>query len=224
MPILFMIGLAASWCPSAPATMHFKRCEAALNQLDPDLRFEAGRVVRYRNTTIPLSPAEFMLLRLIVEAPREVISFDDLIRRMWGLQPPRNPKANIRVHLGRLRAKFSNVDPGFDKLRLNFEDGLYWSRTRHETFDVGRVGVARFIHEGYADEHAISLTPGEHAILTLLLKRDLVDVAMAPTIKLSTFKSLTSSLNLKFEARLGERLLVPGPYGTVSYRLNRSLW
>ena len=33
---------------------------------------------------------------------------------------------------------------------------------------------------------------------------------MAPTIKLSTFKSLTSSLNLKFEARLGERVVGAG--------------
>ena len=74
---LLVIGLASAWCARTFANVRIKRCEARLSHqgttFDPDLRFEAGRVVRYQNTTVPVSPAEFMLLRLIVEAPREVI-------------------------------------------------------------------------------------------------------------------------------------------------------
>ena len=100
-----------------------------------------------------------------------------------GSREPRQPRHNINVHLNRLRSKLGTVEPGFDKIRVNSRDGLYWSRTRHESFGRGRVAVAKFIHEGYADGHAIILPPGEHAILCLLLKRDLVNAQMVQEIK-----------------------------------------
>ena len=73
----------------ARANVQGRSCEVQLVYRGPDsapeLRFEKGWVVQYGASLIALTPVEFQMLRLIVEAPREVVSFDDLIQGVWGI-------------------------------------------------------------------------------------------------------------------------------------------
>ena len=205
-----------------------RRCEDWLIDVRPDfqpeLRLEAkSRLVRYLGEVFSLSPNEYRVLQLVLTAPREAIHYDDLIVGLWGPREPEYSSYYLSVLLRQLRNKLAFVDPTFDKIRVKRGKGIYWARADHQKIALGRVGVATFIYEGYADLRAIPLSPGEHAILTSLLKRDLVTAATAQARNNSTFSVVASHLNQKFTRALGDRLLVSGPPELRSFRLNPAL-
>ena len=146
-----------------------------------------------------------------------------MIWRLWNSREPERPVKLIKCVVMNLRDKFKNVDAHFNKLRIMRGEGVYWARDHHQQIVAGRVGVAKFIREGYADGRAIALRPMEHDILTSLLKRQLVGAATVNASNEGLFRTVACGLNKKFESILGERLMVSGPKGLCSYRLKPSL-
>lgn len=60
---------------------------------------------------LPLTPKEFELLRLLMEAAGKPVSATDLFRGAWG-EPPDSSSANtVMVHVRNLRKKIAAVDP-----------------------------------------------------------------------------------------------------------------
>ncbi|MDO3682075.1 response regulator transcription factor [Paenibacillus ehimensis] len=73
------------------------------------------REVLVEGQNISLTPKEFDLLRLFVEYPRVVFSYDQLLHKFWdGV----GDKHTIRVHLSRLREKIE-ADPNQPKYLIN---------------------------------------------------------------------------------------------------------
>ncbi|MUG43723.1 response regulator transcription factor [Paenibacillus woosongensis] len=73
------------------------------------------REVSVEGQSISLTPKEFELLRLFVEHPRHVFSYDQLLQKFWdGV----GDKHTIRVHLSRLREKIE-ADPNHPKYLIN---------------------------------------------------------------------------------------------------------
>ncbi|MEC0209098.1 response regulator transcription factor [Paenibacillus ehimensis] len=73
------------------------------------------REVLVEGQSISLTPKEFDLLRLFVEYPRVVFSYDQLLHKFWdGV----GDKHTIRVHLSRLREKIE-ADPNQPKYLIN---------------------------------------------------------------------------------------------------------
>ena len=160
---------------------------------------------------------------MILEAPHEVVSSDDLIRGIWGSREPGTPRPTLHVFLHRLRTKFAAADPDFDKLRVRADGGLYWARNPHAMRNIGRVGAAKFVPMGRADDQTIKLTAKEHAILCALLRRELITAPSVAATSQGSFAVTTSTLNRKFRAVLGESLVTPGPRGLRAFSLNGAL-
>lgn len=73
------------------------------------------REVFVEGQNISLTPKDFELLRLFVEYPRYVFSYDQLLSKFWdGV----GDKHTIRVHLSRLREKIES-DPNHPKYLIN---------------------------------------------------------------------------------------------------------
>lgn len=76
---------------------------------------QSTREVFVDGQNISLTPKEFDLLRLFVEHPRYVFSYDQLLNKFWdGV----GDKHTIRVHLSRLREKIE-ADPNHPKFLIN---------------------------------------------------------------------------------------------------------
>lgn len=81
--------------PSAPTTLHVGALLLDLNSCQ----------VTVANHTRQLTPAEFELLRFLMEHPNEVCSSDRLLREVWGYSPDSAEPGLVRWHVMNLRAK-----------------------------------------------------------------------------------------------------------------------
>lgn len=77
---------------AAPRLLDFGRL-----QIEP-----ASRDVKVDGASVPLTPREYELLRLLCERPGQVITYEQLLRQFWeGI----GDKHTVRVHIARLREK-----------------------------------------------------------------------------------------------------------------------
>ena len=228
MRFVLLIGLFAFCLPEAKASKReLTICRDLIADIKPEfepaLQLDSTNLrVKYRDVIFQLTMNEFRILQLIVMAPNEVITNDDLIRGVWGLDEPGDALGSLRATTSYLRGKFKYVEPRFVKLKPKHGIGMYWERDSHDKIQIGRIGVARFIYEGYADGHKISLGRQEHEVLKALLKRPSITVSNIPELNAVTMSVVMSHLNRKFRDILGEPVAIPGPHGLASYRLSKT--
>lgn len=88
-------------------TVNDGRHENAMNyeQLTMDL---ARHIVVFGETTVPLGPLEFKLLRVLMEAPGRVFSRDQLLQRVWSNALEIETRT-VDVHIGRLRKQLNAI-------------------------------------------------------------------------------------------------------------------
>ena len=80
------------------------------------LRFDfAAHEVKYSGQKIPLTPLEYKLLAQFVHGYPRVVPHEKLLRSVWGSDYV-NETDYLKVHVQRIRSKFSNVAPGFDPI------------------------------------------------------------------------------------------------------------
>ena len=85
------------------AVMRRRRHLPALRSSDLHLEL-IQRLVTFRGAPIDLSPKEFDLLRVLVEAKDRIVSRRELLREVWQVHD--DPGTNVvEVHVGRLRRK-----------------------------------------------------------------------------------------------------------------------
>jgi DNA-binding response OmpR family regulator len=78
------------------------------------LRPELREVSSTGGGSVRLTPTEFRLLRYLMERPRDVVSTDELLEKVWGYAPETAGPEIIRAHIRNLRAKMrlAGFDPG----------------------------------------------------------------------------------------------------------------
>ena len=154
MPIILVMALVVGWRAESFATEPTGPCDVHLSDFQPSFDAEvtldgSSLTVTYRGVEFSVKPEEFRLLRIVLAAPNEFIRLDALKQELWGTRPPPKSGEVFNRLVGRLRAKLVRVDPGFDKLRVQLRDSIYWARAEHARMTLGRVGVANHIYEGY---------------------------------------------------------------------------
>jgi DNA-binding response OmpR family regulator len=77
------------------------------------LRFDdPRRRAHFRGRPLDLRPREYDLLRFLARHPGQVFSREALLRHVWGEEQPRYIDARtVDVHVRRLRARLSAIDP-----------------------------------------------------------------------------------------------------------------
>ena len=65
---------------------------------------QASKQVSWAGNPVQLSLREYSLLRVLASRPGEVLSKDELLRVVWGNQPPASPNV-VEVYVGYLRRK-----------------------------------------------------------------------------------------------------------------------
>ena len=203
-------------------------CGAWLADIKPsfdlDLEIDSKRLlVSYKQNIFPVTLNQLILLRQIIGAPNEVAALSDVLHSLWGSQEPEYAEACVQNLLTKLRNKFRDVETDFDKLKSEYRVGPYWKREFHQQITRGRVAVAKYISEGYADKKPIGLRPAEHAILMALVKFGLVSASSVPQMSSRSFPSRISILNKKFKSVLGVNLVRPGPFGLGQTFLNENV-
>ena len=220
--------IVLSWTPYVGAIKPEAPCPNQLDGLNrsinPDLDLDIEQnLVRYKGVSFRVTPLECTLLRLILDAPKESISYDDLIYGIWNDKEPEYSLETVRQTMLKLRKKFIRIDPHFNSLKTRIKVGYFWERDHHDKISTGRVAVAKHINLGYADGQHIHLNQNEHAILTSIIKRELVAASTVQISSVRTFKTVACRLNRKFKEVLGTNLLVGGPFGMQAFRLNKAL-
>lgn len=74
-----------------------------------------AREVYVEGALVPFTPREYELLSLLVEYPRQVFTYDQLLERFWGEIGDRH---TVTVHIGRIREKIEE-DPSDPQLIRN---------------------------------------------------------------------------------------------------------
>jgi DNA-binding response OmpR family regulator len=74
-----------------------------------------AREVYVDGALVPFTPREYELLSLLVENPRQVFTYDQLLERFWRDVGDRH---TVTVHVGRIRDKIEE-DPANPKLLRN---------------------------------------------------------------------------------------------------------
>lgn len=76
------------------------------------LKMDTSRhVVYYGDQIVPLSPLEFKLLHVLIEAPKRLFSRDQLLERVWDNSYEIETRT-VDVHIGRLRKQLNSVSAG----------------------------------------------------------------------------------------------------------------
>ncbi|MDQ2785357.1 MAG: response regulator transcription factor, partial [Chloroflexota bacterium] len=71
--------------------------------------------VRVDGASVPLTPREFEILYLLVEHPRQVFTYEQLLEHFWGGAGDRH---TVTVHVGRIREKIE-ADSSAPRLIVN---------------------------------------------------------------------------------------------------------
>ena len=79
------------------------------------------RTVKYRNTTIPLTPSEFNILFFLVKHRGRYFTADEIYEKIWCA--PSLHTTTIRAHLSSLRRKMKEALPKADIIRTEFNKG-----------------------------------------------------------------------------------------------------
>lgn len=89
-----------------------QKLEMDFDRLVLDLKAHEARI---NGQPVPFTPKEFDILRLFLEYPRQVFTYDQLLQRFWdGI----GDKHTVTVHIGRIREKIE-VDVKNPKLLTN---------------------------------------------------------------------------------------------------------
>jgi DNA-binding response OmpR family regulator len=80
------------------------------------------RKAAFREIELSLRPREFDLLALLARHPGQVFSRDALLRQVWG-QPEHLDPRTVDVHVRRLRAKLSAIDPATELIQTEWGVG-----------------------------------------------------------------------------------------------------
>ncbi|MGI6295780.1 MAG: response regulator transcription factor [Armatimonadota bacterium] len=97
----------------------------AVRDLTVDL---AGCELRRSGKTVPLSPMEFRLLRVLVENAGRVLTRDQLLNSVWDVRGDQVYSRTVDVHIGRLRKKIED-DPTRQKYIVTVPGVGYKLRT-----------------------------------------------------------------------------------------------
>lgn len=96
--------------------------QSSLNTIQLDL---SRRMARFRGKTLDLRPREFDLLAVLATHPGQVWTREALLRQVWGSEEFIDVRT-VDVHIRRLRAKLSEVDPQADPIQTEWGVGYQW--------------------------------------------------------------------------------------------------
>lgn len=83
---------------------------------------QARRRASFQGIALDLRPREFDLLAFLARHPGQVFSRDSLLRQVWG-QGDFLDERTVDVHIRRLRARLSEVDPSADLIQTEWGVG-----------------------------------------------------------------------------------------------------
>jgi DNA-binding response OmpR family regulator len=102
------------------------------------------RVVFVGDRHLELTPREFEVLRMFLEADRLVIEREQIYQRVWGYAMPWGDRS-VDVYVMKLRRKLRAASPGWDYLHTQYRIGY-----RFEACPLAPGGPARRFHAGRA--------------------------------------------------------------------------
>lgn len=85
----------------------------------------ARRIARYHGQELVLRPREFDLLALLATHPGQAWTREALLRQVWGSDEFIDART-VDVHVRRVRAKLSAVDPQADPIQTEWGVGYRW--------------------------------------------------------------------------------------------------
>ena len=108
------------------ATVDALRAQLAAQQAGGGIQLDvARRVARFHGQTLDLRPREFDLLAVLATHPGQVWTREALLRQVWGGDEFIDART-VDVHIRRLRAKLSEVDPDADPIQTEWGVGYRW--------------------------------------------------------------------------------------------------
>lgn len=108
------------------AAVEALRAQVAAQNSVSDMQLDlARRIARFRGQTLDLRPREFDLLAVLATHPGQVWTREALLRQVWGSDEFIDART-VDVHIRRLRAKLSDVDPQADPIQTEWGVGYRW--------------------------------------------------------------------------------------------------
>jgi DNA-binding response OmpR family regulator len=108
------------------AAVEALRAQVAAQNSVSDMQLDlARRIARFRRQTLDLRPREFDLLAVLATHPGQVWTREALLRQVWGSDEFIDART-VDVHIRRLRAKLSDVDPQADPIQTEWGVGYRW--------------------------------------------------------------------------------------------------
>lgn len=166
-----------------------------------------SNIVTWKHQNFHMPLGEFSIIQVLVTSLNEIVSYDELINKVYGFQELKDPKSAIKMHTCLAKKRFRNVDPWFSALRTQHGEGLYWYRTSPKKITRGKLSVCENFNNACYDKEQIKLTGAEHKILVRMLKFQKAD-RDAFGLSLNSVPVIVCTLNAKLSEHSGRRLVV----------------